>query len=114
MSAVNRNKPYKRFMAAKAADTGVDPSANWRHFIKQESTIDQYRGDRMGTMARKSVEFTPVKGAVPIGTTKCTFKLGLDSEAKLTRNGKSMEPRVFPKNPTDHISQDPPPTKRPF
>ena len=104
MSALNRNKPYHRFAPPKVADTGVDPTANWRHFIKGESTIDAYRDDRMGTLARKSAEFSPQKGAVPSGTTKCTFKMGLDSNGKLARNGKSMEPRTFPKNPTDHIS----------
>jgi hypothetical protein len=47
----------------------------------------------------------------PVGTTKFTYKLA-NSEGKLDRS--KIEPRVFPRNPTDNISFDPPANDRPF
>ena len=53
-------------------------------------------------------------GKVPHGTTKHTYRLGLNSEARLDRNSFGYKTVSFPRNPTDHISSDPPATTRTF
>ena len=68
----------------------------------------------MGSIPRKSPEFQLPQGLVPIGTTKCTYKIGLDSNARVKRDFQTLEPQTFPKNPTDHISMDTETIKRPF
>ena len=54
------------------------------------------------------------RGKVPFGTTKCTFNLGLDLDAKLTRNTLGFKTQTFPRNPTDNISSEPPAVERNF
>lgn len=94
-------RPYNRFMSERKQNTGIDPAANFTRFIMRENSIDVYRPDRVGTLPRSQ---TVTAGKVPIGTTKCTFKMGLSSEAKLDRNALGIESQSFPKNPTDVIS----------
>ena len=119
--SVSPVRPHRRFMEHKTAGTGMDPTANWRHFMKGESTIDRYRSNIMGSLPRNGPEMAVKKGLVPTGTTKCTYKIGLDENARVVRNAsnnssKTLEPRTFPKNPTDYITPEAPTqaSKRPF
>ena len=81
----------------------------------KESSIDAYRGDRMGVMKRNENPYQSVPpGKVPYGTTKCTFKLGLDNDGKLNRSGLGIKSKAFPVNPTDCISSSTVETKRAF
>ena len=57
--------------------------------------------------------FVPL-GQVPAGTTKCTYRLGLGTDARLQRDPARFSPAAFPRNPTDVVSSEPPPIKRPF
>ena len=60
------------------------------------------------------VEIAVAVGQVPSGTTKCTYKLGMDTNAKLVRDRTRYSPESFPRNPTDVVSSDPPQRERPF
>ena len=46
-------RPYKRFMDIRQENSGRDPSALYAQFAMKSSSIDAYRGDRIGTKARK-------------------------------------------------------------
>lgn len=105
-------RPYNRFTPGKVCDSGIDPIKNLTHSFKRESTLDAHRYDRIGTRA---VIDSPIpRGKVPYGTTKCTYKLGLSSDAKLDRFQMGISTKVFPKNPTDKFSGDPVAANRPF
>ena len=99
-------RPYKRFMDGTSADSGVNMQANYARFVIKESGLDKYRESRMGTIPRKGSNTEIPKGKVPHGTTKCTYKMGLSTDAKLDRTSRSIEVKTFPVNPTDHISQE--------
>ena len=51
---------------------------------------------------------------MPVGTTLHTYKLGLDTEAKLKLSELGLYSKVFPRNTTDNLSFDPPEVTRPF
>ena len=107
-------RPYNRFMSVKVDGSGRDAMAIFKNFAKKnESTIDAFRDNKMGTVVLKREASLPI-GKVPHGTTKCTYKLGLDTTGKLERGRLGVETRLFPKNPTDIVSQEPPESKRPF
>ena len=52
----------------------------------KEPSIDNYRTDRLGKAVRNDEYATIPRGQVPYGTTKCTYKLGLDTDARLNRS----------------------------
>ena len=80
-------------MDNRTADSGMDPAGNWRNFLKRESTLDKYRSNTSYFKTRSSSSFFEnQRGKVPYGTTKCTYKLGLDENAKLRRYGSTLEP----------------------
>ena len=54
---------------------------------------------------------------VPVGTTKCTYKLGLTSHdglPKLDRVALNITTKNFPRNPTDLLSFEKPHQEKPF
>ena len=53
-------------------------------------------------------------GQVPFGTTVCTYRLGLNNNAKLDRERLGIETKTFPRNTTDNLSFEPPAANRPF
>ena len=99
-------RPYNRFGTIKVDGSGRDPNAGFMHFIKKESTIDAYRTNKMGSIAMPLSDSPVPKGKVPYGTTKCTYKLGLSTDAKLDRYQMGIQTRTFPKNPTDIVGQE--------
>ena len=102
-------RPYNRFGKGAVADTGIDPTGGFRHFIAKDPAInlDVHRDRKRYSMAENAI--TIPKGQVPSGTTKCTYRLGLDTEAKLQRDERRFSPAAFPRNPTDVVSSEPPP-----
>ena len=74
------------------ANTGLDPTGSFRHFTQKDPTfnLDVHRDRRR----ELTLEYpSPVKlGQVPVGTTKCTYKLGLDTSAKLKREHQRFSP----------------------
>ena len=84
-------RPYNRFMDGTRADSGVNMQANYARFSIKESGLDKYRDSRMGTIPRKGSLTEIPTGKVPYGTTKCTYKMGLSTEAKLDRASKSIQ-----------------------
>ena len=105
-------RPYNRFATGKTYGTGVDPVKSFARSLKRENTLDAFRGDRIGIKAM--VESPIPRGKVPYGTTKCTYKLGLSTDAKLDRFSMGIETKNFPKNPTDKFSGEAIPSQRPF
>ena len=107
-------RPYRRFQNSKAANSGIDPIGNYKHFISKDPmcNLDVHRDRKRLTVYEDRVSIP--KGKVPFGTTKCTFNLGLDQDAKLTRNSLGYKTQTFPRNPTDNISSEPPAITRPF
>ena len=53
-------------------------------------------------------------GQVPYGTTTCTYRMGLSTDARLDRTTKNIVDHKFPRNPTDNLSFDPPANARSF
>ena len=105
-------RPHNRFMRDKVCDSGVDPAANFTRMLKNEGTLDAFRTDRLG---KKTISESPIpKGKVPYGTTKCTYKLGLSTDAKLDRYSMGIVTKSFPKNPTDKFTGEAIPVTRPF
>ena len=107
-------KPYTRFTKQMQAGTGLDPNGSFKHFTSKDPTfnLDVHR-DRKRELTLEYARPIPY-GQVPVGTTKCTYKIGLDLNAKLKREPSRFSPQSFPRNPTDVVSQEPPPYKRPF
>ena len=70
------------------ANTGLDPMGSFKHFVSKDPTInlDVHR-DRQRQMTLDFPRQVQV-GQVPVGTTKCTYKLGLDTSAKLRRDAQ--------------------------
>ena len=80
-------RPYRRFQNPKVVNTGIDPIGNFKHFIMKDPTTNlDVRRDRLSLTRREDHVRIP-RGQVPFGTTKCTFKLGLGTDARLSRNG---------------------------
>ena len=101
-------KPYSRFPKTMMADTGINPTGSFVAFIGKDPTIALNRHrDYERTVKDEIYQKIPI-GQVPYGTTKCTYKLGLDTDAKLNRSKMGFETKVFPRNPTDNISSEPP------
>ena len=72
-------------MPEKRCNTGIDPAKNFEHFIARDpfEAMHKSRGRNIIPKAGYSVEIP--KGKVPYGTTKYTFRLGLDANARLER-----------------------------
>ena len=107
-------RPYRRFQNAKCANTGIDPIGNFKHFISKDpmTNLDVHRDRKHHSRWEDHVSLP--RGKVPYGTTKCTFNLGLGTDGKLQRNTLGFSTQVFPRNPTDNISSEPPAFSRPF
>ena len=67
------------------ADTGIDPIGSLFAFIKKDAIkcIDVHRDHKEEKKHETSIKIPA--GKVPHGTTKYTYKLGLDTNAKLMR-----------------------------
>jgi hypothetical protein len=107
-------RPYNRFGAQKIADTGKDPLGSFAAFLKNDpyKNIDIARDRHEATKHETSIKIP--QGQVPYGTTVCTYRLGLNNNAKLDREGLGIETKTFPRNTTDNLSFEPPAANRPF
>ena len=107
-------KPYSRFPKSKIADTGVNPQSGFVEFTKKDPVLalNAHRDHELTVKDQIYVKI-PI-GQVPYGTTKHTYKLGLDTEARLKREELGIITKEFPRNPTDVISAKPPPRERTF
>ena len=95
-------------------DTGISPTGSFVDFIHKDPIIALNRHrDREATIKNEIYVKIPV-GQVPHGTTKYTYKLGLDTDAKIDREKKGIQTKVFPRNPTDNINSEAPAIERPF
>ena len=76
-------RPYRRFQGERVAFTGLDHVGNYKHFISKDpmANIDVHRDRKFKTRFDDNVQI-PI-GQTPFGTTKHTYKLGLDTEGKL-------------------------------
>ena len=94
------------------SNTGVDPQGSYKCFLRKDpsTNVDVHRDRKRH---EPIPEYVP-HGQVPAGTTKCTYKLGLGTDAKLRRDPARFSPAAFPRNPTDVVSSEPPPIQRPF
>ena len=101
-------RPYRRFPNTMQADTGINPTGTFSDFIKKDpiENLDRHR-DYEKTVKDEIYVKIP-NGQVPFGTTKCTYKKGLDLTGKLDRDKLGISTKQFPRNPTDNISSDPP------
>ena len=113
-TAVKPVRPYNRFGASKIAGTGKDPQGAYAHFVKNDpyKNIDVYR-DRFEAN-KDSLTVKIPAGQVPYGTTTCTYRYGLNTEAKLKRSELGISTKTFPRNATDNVSFEPPEQSRPF
>ena len=79
-------RPYQRFPPAKKDATGVDPELNFKNFIKRDPTINiDVRRDRKFETRHEDHVKIPA-GQVPHGTTKCTYKKGLNTDGTMNRD----------------------------
>ena len=101
-------RPYNRFGASKIANTGKDPQGSFVAFIQKDpyKNIDVRRDHHEETKHETSVKIP--HGQVPFGTTVCTYRLGLNNNAKLDREGLGITSKTFPRNTTDNLSFEPP------
>ena len=76
------------------------------------SNLDVHRARKR--LSRFEDHVSIPKGKVPYGTAKCTYRLGLGTDGKLQRDALGFTTQVFPRNPTDNISSEPPAVERPF
>jgi len=92
----------------------MDSSGAYLNFIKHDAinNMDVHR-DRKDTLKDENFVKIPI-GQVPYGTTKCTYKMGLDTDGKVQRDRLNIASKTYPRNPTDHVSFDPPAQSRPF
>ena len=107
-------KPYRRFPKTMTADSGINPTGSFVDFIRKDPTIALDRHRDYERTVKDEIYVKVPTGQVPYGTTKHTYKLGLDNDAKLRRGPLGIEAKVFPRNPTDNISSEPPAVERPF
>ena len=102
------------------ANTGMSPDGAFLAFSSKDTTKfipkpDSYRQRFNDT--NDSTEYISPRGGVPVGTTKCTYKLGLTSHdglPKLDRALLNITTKNFPRNPTDLLSFDKPNEVKPF
>ena len=85
-------KPYKRFMDSKIDSTGMDPVAHQARFFMRENSIDVHRYEKLGRIPRSDPSCKLTPGKIPVGTTKCTVKIGMTPDAKLDRNALGIVP----------------------
>ena len=113
MNQVKPVRPYQRFKPATVMNSGVSPHGAYSGFVKKDvkTNIDVHK--EREKLRSKSEMRIPV-GQVPFGTTTCTYKMGLGTNAKLDRTGKGITDHKFPRNPTDNLSFDPPANARSF
>lgn len=108
------NIPFRveKYKPSKVAHSGVDPLGSFQAFVKHDpiKNIDIWRDERPKVDVKK--EFGFMQGKVPVGTTTHTFQTGkLGNSGRLIRN--NIETKELPRNPTDHVSYDPPTATRP-
>ena len=77
-------RPYKRFMDGRTCNTGIDAQRNFERFINRDTTFSMHRTRRTITLQEEFAEVP--RGKVPHGTTKCTYRLGLNNDGKLDGN----------------------------
>ena len=69
-------RPFKRFMETKKCDTGIDQFKIFENFAKRDPFYSMHQKRR--TILLNEEHPTVPKGQVPFGTTKYTYKLGLN------------------------------------
>ena len=72
-TAIKPVRPYNRFGPSKIINTGLDPTANFKHFVGNDTfkNIDVHRDRKCATIMETSVKIP--KGQVPYGTTTMTY-----------------------------------------
>ena len=80
-------RPFQRFKPSTVIHSGVDPNGNFLTFLKKDvnKNIDIHRDKKAENNARRPQSAVQM-GQVPVGTTTCTYKMGLTTAAKLDRN----------------------------
>ena len=110
-----------RFKPAGKMHSGMSPDGAFLSFTSKDTNrfmpkIDSYRQRFNDT--EQSTDFnSPRAVPVPVGTTKCTYKLGLTSHdglPKLDRTALAITTKHFPRNPTDLLSFDKPHQEKSF
>lgn len=94
------------------AHSGVDPMGSFHQFTKKDpiKNIDIKRDEAPTVDIKKEYGF--MEGKVPAGTTTHTYRTGkLGKDGNLNRDKIEVKPN--PKNPTDHMSYEPPKSLRP-
>ena len=107
-------RPFRRFAPVTMSNSGVDPNGNYFDFIGKDvkKNIDVHRDFKLERKRCPSEE--SLLPAVPVGTTTCTYKMGLNDEGKFDRVKNSIRVEKFPRNPTDRTSFEAPANSRPF
>ena len=106
MSRQRPTSTLDRFPAVTKAHSGVNPSGSFISFTNKDvyESIDLHRDRALAEKPRIRSEFATYRGKCPPGTTKCTYRLGLDATAKLDRRKSNFSQLDFPRNPTDNFS----------
>mmetsp|Transcript_6467 Transcript_6467/g.5772 ORF Transcript_6467/g.5772 Transcript_6467/m.5772 type:complete len:130 (+) Transcript_6467:3-392(+) len=100
------HRPIERFKPTSLAHSGVNPNGGFIEFTRKDilRNIDVHKDN-------KSVPLQQARQGWPSGTTKCTFNK-VNESGVLDRS--VMESMIFPRNPTDNVSFDPPAMERSF
>ena len=77
-------RPYQRFKPATLLHSGVNPNGNFLSFTQKDVIKNIDIRAENGKRALSDLGRIEL-GRVPIGTTTCTYRMGLDSSAKLDR-----------------------------
>ena len=93
-------------------NSGVNFRGPYQHFTKNDAirNIDVKRDD--GPLKELNADYAFMKNKIPFGATTYSFKTAkLDKSGHLDRS--KIESKELPRNKTDHVSYDPPQSKRP-
>ena len=102
----------QRFLASTEAHSGRNPLGAFSTFMSKDTikNIDVRRDEK--PKVNVETEFSFMKNRIPYGATTFTYKTKkLDNDYKLNR--QNIVTKDAPRNPTDHVSYDPPGSTRP-
>ena len=119
-NAVKPCRPYQRFKPSGQAHTGMSPDGAFLSFVSKDTNRFLPKPDEYRKRFNKTDDNdfnTPKAVPVPVGTSKCTYKLGLtsyDGLPKLDRTALNITTKNFPRNPTDSLSFEAPHQEKSF